>query len=132
MPYLARRNIFISTFLKSDQAKLINFVKRLWYLCDSLILHPAKNQVLLCTGCKTLNDLSSENDVNISGDLEVLHEGSWITGLQNPIQYSVSLRIHFECGKIRTRKNSVFGHFSRSDDRSKKSASEIELEIHCN
>ena len=26
-----------------------------------------------------------------------------------------SLRIQPECGKIRTRKNSVFGHFSRSD-----------------
>ena len=29
--------------------------------------------------------------------------------------YSVSLRIQSECGKIRTRKNSVFEHFSRSD-----------------
>ena len=28
--------------------------------------------------------------------------------------YEVSLRIKFEFGKIRTRKNSVFGHFSRS------------------
>ena len=27
----------------------------------------------------------------------------------------VSLRIQTECGKIRTRKNSVFAHFSRSD-----------------
>ena len=26
----------------------------------------------------------------------------------------VSLRIQSECGKVRTRKNSVFGHFSRS------------------
>ena len=29
--------------------------------------------------------------------------------------YSVSLRIQSERWKIRTRKNSVFGHFSRSD-----------------
>ena len=29
----------------------------------------------------------------------------------NTEKYSVSLRIQFECGKIRTRKNSVFGHF---------------------
>ena len=28
--------------------------------------------------------------------------------------YSVNLRIQFEYKKIRTRKNSVFGHFSRS------------------
>ena len=28
--------------------------------------------------------------------------------------YSVSLRIQSECGEIRTRKKSVFGHFSRS------------------
>ena len=26
----------------------------------------------------------------------------------------ISLRIQFKCGKIRARKNSVFGHFSRS------------------
>ena len=32
----------------------------------------------------------------------------------NTERYSVSLRIQSECGKIRTRKNSVFGHFSRS------------------
>ena len=30
-------------------------------------------------------------------------------------EYGVSLRIQSECGKTRTRKNSVFGHFSRSD-----------------
>ena len=33
----------------------------------------------------------------------------------NTERYSVSLRIQSECGKIRTRKNSVFGYFSRSD-----------------
>ena len=32
----------------------------------------------------------------------------------NTERYSVSLRIQSECRKIRTRKNSVFGHFSRS------------------
>ena len=32
----------------------------------------------------------------------------------NTERYSVSLRIQSECGKIRTRKNSVFRHFSRS------------------
>ena len=32
----------------------------------------------------------------------------------NTERYFVSLRIQSECGKIRTRKNSVFGHFSRS------------------
>ena len=34
-------------------------------------------------------------------------------GLNTEI-YFVSLRIQSECGKIRIRKNSVFGHFSRS------------------
>ena len=29
-------------------------------------------------------------------------------------RYFVSLRIHSKCGKIRTRNNSVFGHFSRN------------------
>ena len=32
----------------------------------------------------------------------------------NTERYEESLRIQSECGKIRTRKNSVFGHFSRS------------------
>ena len=31
-------------------------------------------------------------------------------------RYSVSLRIQSECGKIRTRKNSIFGNFSRSPE----------------
>ena len=31
-------------------------------------------------------------------------------------EYGVSLRTHSECAKIRTRKNSVFRHFSRSDE----------------
>ena len=33
----------------------------------------------------------------------------------NTKRYEVSLRIQPECGKIRTRENSVFGHISRSD-----------------
>ena len=33
----------------------------------------------------------------------------------NKERYSVSLRIQSECGKIRTKKNSVFGRFSRSE-----------------
>ena len=32
----------------------------------------------------------------------------------NTERYEVSLRIQSKCGKIRTRKNSVFGHISRS------------------
>ena len=32
----------------------------------------------------------------------------------NTERYSVTLRIQSECGKTRTRKNSVFAHFSRS------------------
>ena len=32
----------------------------------------------------------------------------------NMERYGVSLRIQFECGEIRTRKNSVFGEFSSS------------------
>ena len=37
---------------------------------------------------------------------------------QNTDRYSVSLRIQSKCGKIRTRKNSVFGHFSRNGNKS--------------
>ena len=42
-----------------------------------------------------------------------------ISGLYFPVfglntkRFSISLRIQFECGKIRTSNNSVFGHFSR-------------------
>ena len=32
----------------------------------------------------------------------------------NTERYELSLRIRSKCGKIRTRKNSVFGHFSRN------------------
>ena len=34
----------------------------------------------------------------------------------NTERYEVSVRIQSECGKIRTRKNFVFGHISRSDN----------------
>ena len=37
-----------------------------------------------------------------------------VFGLLNTERYFVSLRIHSKCGKIRTRKISIFGHFSRS------------------
>ena len=37
----------------------------------------------------------------------------------NMERYEVSLRIQSECEKIRTRKNSVFRHFSRSDPQKK-------------
>ena len=39
----------------------------------------------------------------------------WSVFSRNPIEYFVSLQIQSECGKIRTRNNSVFGHFSRSE-----------------
>ena len=38
----------------------------------------------------------------------------WVFSGPYFLAYGVSLRIQSECGKIRTRKNSVFGHFSRS------------------
>ena len=34
----------------------------------------------------------------------------------NTERYLVSLHVQSECGKMRTKKNSVFAHFSRSDD----------------
>ena len=40
--------------------------------------------------------------------------------------YEVSLRIQSECGKIRTRKNSVFGHFSRSPYAHKKDSCRLQ------
>ena len=41
--------------------------------------------------------------------VRILPHSAWIR------RDTVSLRIQSECRKIRTRKNSVFGHFSRSD-----------------
>ena len=38
----------------------------------------------------------------------------FLTFGMNTERYFVSLRIHSECGKIRTRKNSPFGHFLSS------------------
>ena len=38
----------------------------------------------------------------------------WKVSKCGVISGKVSLRIHSECGKIRTRNNSVFGHFARS------------------
>ena len=39
---------------------------------------------------------------------------TFVTESPNPEIYFVNLRIQSECGKIRTRNNSVFGHFSHS------------------
>ena len=39
---------------------------------------------------------------------------SWSVFSRIPTQYFLSLRIQSNCGKIRTRKNSILGHFSRS------------------
>ena len=47
----------------------------------------------------------------------------------NTERYSVSLRIQSEVEKIRTRKNSVFGHFSRSARASKLTARTAFLEV---
>ena len=43
-------------------------------------------------------------------------------GLNTEI-YGVNLRIQSECGKIRTRKNSVFGHFFHSEHNAEESPS---------
>ena len=45
----------------------------------------------------------------------------------NTERYAVSLRIQSECGKIRTRKNSLFGHFWRSDNYLKTRKVEIKI-----
>ena len=41
---------------------------------------------------------------------------SWSVFFRIRTQYFVSLRIQYNCGKIRTRKNSKLGHFSRSEN----------------
>ena len=47
-------------------------------------------------------------------------------------RYSVNLRIQPECRKIRTRKNSVFGHFSRSDISIRKYSAYSKLAVYNN
>ena len=39
--------------------------------------------------------------------------------------------IHSECGKIQTKKNSVFGHFSCSVCDAKKNANKLRINAHC-
>ena len=45
--------------------------------------------------------------------LHILPHLDWIR--RDTFYLSISLRIQFECGKIRTRNNTVFAYFSRSD-----------------
>ena len=47
-------------------------------------------------------------------------------------RYSVNLRIQPECRKIQTRKNSVFGHFSRSDISIRKYSAYSKLAVYNN
>ena len=44
-------------------------------------------------------------------------------------EYGVSLRIQSECGKIQTRKNSVFGNFPRSDGHLLKTRTNLESRL---
>ena len=59
------------------------------------------------------NKKQEETITSISNDTKSLREKCPNTEFF--LVYSVSLRIQSECRKIRTRKNSVFGHFSRSE-----------------
>ena len=99
----------VCNFIKKETSAEDVFPLLLWNFQEYLFHRTPLDECL----CKFLNAplelIKSGSDVNISEDLEILHEESRITGLQNPIQYSVSLCIQSECGKIRTRKNSVFG-----------------------
>ena len=50
----------------------------------------------------------------------------------NTERYSINLRIQPECRKIRPRKNSVFGHFSRSDISIRKYSAYSKLAVYNN
>ena len=58
-----------------------------------------------------LDNTSTTEKVSKYGAISGLHFPTF--GL-NTERYEVSVRIQSECGKIRTRNSSVFGHFSRS------------------
>ena len=67
-----------------------------------------------CRGCsEPVKELFSSHCVKVSKYGVIFGPYFPAFGL-NPERYFVSLRFQSECGKIRTRKNSIFGHFSRS------------------
>ena len=93
------------------------------------------NMLFCCAfaGCDTLSALDSEgiisSDHHSNFDRVFVRNAKWkvskywvFSGLYFPVFrlnteiYSVNLRIQSKCRKIRTRKNSVFGHFSRCEN----------------
>ena len=66
---------------------------------------------LIVTAAHFLRKVNIRN-INCVKSVQVL---SFFWSIFSRIFYVVSIRIQFEYGKIRTRKNSVFEHFSRSD-----------------
>ena len=80
--------------------------------------------VLVCTDFSnrfyilpTENYYTQKNDFYLEGDTNRLFHCKkcvQVSNVQVSNVYEVSLRIQSECRKIRTRKNSVSGHFSRS------------------
>ena len=73
--------------------------------------------------CLSIYDLHCVKNVQITSFFWSVFSHIWAESREiqsisafglNPERYFVSLRIHSECGKIQTRKNSVFGHISHS------------------
>ena len=62
--------------------------------------------------------IKSNNSIPLLPDLEVATQSTYcMKSVQiRSFVWSVFSRIQSECGKIRTKKNSVFGHFFRCDE----------------
>ena len=88
------------TFIKNNVKKI-----------SKQIAFPFKIFVSMSCSCVALADFNTGWKVSKYGDFF----GPYFLAFGlNTERYEVSLRIQSECGKIRTRKNSVFGHISHS------------------
>ena len=115
-------SVYKTTWKKTEiKTNIMKNIFTLFFPCFSFLLichsrrHVLLNKLFIQLNIIQLNVQAATLTVwNVSkyGDFS----GSYLPtfGL-NTGRYEVILRIQSECGKTRTRKNSVFGHFSRSD-----------------
>ena len=103
------RNFKSWNFMAKKSLHLINYT--------AFVIQLTINQMLSdCNGTRSHNHLVRKRSTAWKVSKYGVFSGPYfpVFGL-NKERYSVSLRIQSECGKIRTRRNSVFRHFLRSE-----------------
>ena len=78
--------------------------------------HKYPQHLYILTCFKSVNQSLNYHTTTVSKSVQIRSiSGPYFSAFGgNTQRYEVSLRIHSECGKIRSRKNSVLGHFSSS------------------